>query len=33
MKLGLQLFSLIDIMNTEDGLRKVLKIAADAGYD
>ncbi|MBR5552818.1 MAG: sugar phosphate isomerase/epimerase [Clostridia bacterium] len=33
MKLGLQLFSLIDIMNTQDGLRKVMKIAADAGYD
>lgn len=33
MKLGLQLFSLIDIMNGEDGLRKVLKIAAESGYE
>ncbi len=33
MKLGLQLFTLIDIMNTQDGLRKVIKHAADAGYD
>ncbi|MBR5528694.1 MAG: sugar phosphate isomerase/epimerase [Clostridia bacterium] len=33
MKLGLQLFSLIDIMNKPDGLRTVMKIAADAGYE
>jgi len=33
MKLGLQLFSLIDIMKGEDGLRKVIKIAHDCGYD
>lgn len=33
MKLGLQLFTLIDIMNGEDGLRKVMKMAAEAGYE
>ncbi len=33
MKLGLQLFSLIGIMDKPDGLRTVMKHAADAGYD
>lgn len=33
MKLGLQLFSLIDTMNKPDGLRTVLRYAAECGYD
>ena len=33
MKLGLQLFTLIDTMRGPDGLRTVLRQAADAGYD
>lgn len=33
MKIGLQLFTLIDEMKQPDGLRTVLKRAADAGYD
>lgn len=33
MKVGLQLFTLINIMKTEDGLRKAIKHAAEAGYD
>ena len=33
MKVGLQLFTLINIMKTEDGLRKAIRYAAEAGYD
>ena len=33
MKLGLQLFTLIDTMRGPDGLRTVRRQAADAGYD
>lgn len=33
MKVGLQLFTLIDIMKTEGGLKKALGHASDAGYD
>ena len=33
MKVGLQLFTLIDIMKTEGGLKKALRHASDAGYD
>lgn len=33
MKLGLQLFTLINTMNQPDGLRKVMRYAAECGYD
>ena len=33
MKIALQMFSLFNIMKKEDGFRKALKYAAEAGYD
>jgi len=33
MKIGLQMFSLMKVMQQEDGLRTALRYAAEAGYD